>query len=112
TFAMEVAEGALPNTELLELSMAVAKSTLDPASIKATVDKLKSHPLLEKSTTEDTWSFKQEQIRILLIADQIVKWLAGRIQKFIAKSKFDPASWQDLASMIVGIISHEPTEKI
>lgn len=111
TFAMEVAEGALPNTELLELSMAVAKSSLDSASIKSTVDKLKSHPLVEKSTSEDTWAFKQEQIRILLLADQIVKWSGDRVQRFIAKSKFDPASWQDLASMIVGIISHEPDEE-
>ena len=55
--------------------------------------------------------FETGTIRILLLADQIVKWSGDRVQRFIAKSKFDPASWQDLASMIVGIISHEPAEE-
>jgi hypothetical protein len=110
TFAVEVAEGGLPNTELLELSMAVTRPSLDSMSLKSAVEKLKSHPLLEKDTNDDAWTFKQEQIRILLLADQIVKWSSERIKRFIAKSKLDPASWQDLASMIVGIISHEPTE--
>jgi hypothetical protein len=48
TFALEVAEGALPNTELLELSMAVARPSLDQASLASTVVKLKSHPCLKE----------------------------------------------------------------
>jgi hypothetical protein len=49
TLAIEKTVGATANTELLQLAMAEVRPSLDPASLHDAVEKLKSHPLIEKS---------------------------------------------------------------
>ncbi len=107
TFAIEVAMGEAPNTELLSLAMEITNPSLDIGSLRATVEKFKSHPLLEKDIGQDKWYFKQEQIRMLLLAHQIVKWESYEIKRFLIKARLAPESWQDLGAMIVDIIRRE-----
>jgi hypothetical protein len=104
TFAVEVAEGSTPNTELLEISMSIVRATLDPKSRESAIEKLKSHPLVEKQHGADLWRFKQEQVRILLLAEEIADGDSGRAERFVRKAKLDAETWQDVAIMIVDIL--------
>jgi hypothetical protein len=101
TFAVEVAEGGTPNTELLELSMGVVRPTLDLASRQGAIEKLKSHPLFEKDISRDLWDFKQEQVRILLLAEELVTWKKAKTARFVNKARLDAGTWQDLGTTIV-----------
>jgi hypothetical protein len=80
------------------------RPSLDPASLQDAVEKLKSHPLLEKSRTDDRWRFKQEQIGIVLIAAQLVDWSSERIGRFIAKARFEAGARHDVGSTIVDLV--------
>jgi hypothetical protein len=81
--------------------MSIVRPTLDASSFQATIEKLKSHPLLEKDAVQDVWSFKQDLLRIYLLAEQVVKWTTDELERFIGKARLDPASWQDLGTTIV-----------
>jgi hypothetical protein len=112
TFALEVAEGGTPNTELLELAMNIVRPTLDSGSFLATIEKLKSHPLLEKDAGKDVWSFRQDLLRIFLLAEQVVKWPSEKIERFVSKARLDPASWQDLGTTIVDTLRIGVTDEV
>jgi NACHT domain len=107
-FAMEVAEGGAGNTELLDLCISIVRPTLDSSSHITTIEKLKSHPLIERDCTQaNTWTFKQEQVRVLLLADQILNWPSERIATFVVKARLDPGLWQDLGTMLVDMLLKE-----
>lgn len=107
TFAGEMATGETPNTELLELSMGVVKPSLDSDTLHTSIEKFKSHPLLEKVTDEDLWRFQQEQIWIALLADQIVRWPQNKISTFVGKTRLDVGAKHDLGAWIVDIVRRE-----
>jgi hypothetical protein len=107
TMAIETATGAVSNTELLELAMSDARPTLDTGSVKAAIEKLKSHPLIEFRKEDDTWHFRQEQIRIMLIAEQIIKWPATQVENFMQKATLDASARQDVGSAIVDLLHKE-----
>lgn len=104
TVAVEVAEGATPSNELLEVSIDLTRPTLDAVTLKSTIEKLKSHPLLEYDTHSEKWRFKQEQIRILFLAEQIIRWDANSLKRFVDKARLDPESWQDLGTSLVDMV--------
>jgi hypothetical protein len=66
--------------------------------------------LLERDAAQDVWSFKQDLLRIFLLAEQIVKWTTDRVERFVSKAKLDPASWQDLGTTIVDTLRTELTD--
>lgn len=101
TFAVEVAEGGTPNTELLELSMGVVRPTLDLASRQGAIEKLKSHPVFGKDVSRDFWDFKQEQVRVLLLAEELLTWKSSKTARFVSKARLDAGTWQDLGTTIV-----------
>jgi len=107
TFAGEVAEGAKPNTELLGLAMALARPTLDVSTSASIVEKLKSHPLIEQDPKTDIWEFKQEQIRVLLLAERLVRWEGKDLIRFVRKAALEPSIWQDLGEAIVEIVRRD-----
>jgi NACHT domain len=111
TFAVEVATGEAPNTELLRLAMSEAKPSLDLKSLDAAVLKLKSHPLIERKVSLDVWSFKQEQIRIVLLADQILRWSPSKLSDFVRRVRIDASSRQDVASAIVELLRSRSDEQ-
>jgi hypothetical protein len=104
TLATERAIGAIPNTELLQLAMAEVRPSLDSASLQDAVEKFKSHPLLEKSRSDDIWRFKQDQIGIVLIAAQLVAWDQDKVARFISKAQFEAGARQDVGSTIVDLL--------
>ena len=106
-FATETAIGEEPNTGLLSLILSYVKPTLDSRSTAGTIDKLMSHPLLAKDQSDDLWSFRQEQIRILLLADQLVRASSADAGRFASKSTLSPGARQDLGEMIVELIQLE-----
>lgn len=71
-FVTEKVAGQEPNTELLDLAIQDVRSDLGPEVRGIHIEKLKSHPLLERRPSEDRWQFKQEQIEIALLADLVV----------------------------------------
>lgn len=104
TFAVEVAEGAKPSSALLEISMEMARPGPDLAWIRPTLEKLKSHPLIGRDSADDIWRFRQNQVRVLLLAQQIVEWGGSEIERFLEKARMDPESLQDLGAMIVNMV--------
>lgn len=107
TFATEVALGVEPDTFLLEYAMRDARPKLDDDSLKSSIDKFKSHPLIERNRTVDQWSFKQEQIGIVLLAFEISNWPGNKISDFVRKSRLDASRRQDLGITIVDLIKKE-----
>ena len=103
TFAIEVAKGAPPNSEFLELSMHDVRPQLDESSRQDTLEKFKIHPLLRWEESKDQWQFEQEQIGIVLLADQIVRWASREISSFMNKANLDAGSRQDLGTAVVDL---------
>ncbi|MCU1267082.1 MAG: hypothetical protein JWM21_3400 [Acidobacteria bacterium] len=110
TFATETATGAIPTTELLELAMGIVKPSLDSDTLATSIEKFKSHPLLEKAKETDRWRFQQEQIWIALLADQLVKWSGNQILAFVVKARLEVGARQDLGSMIVDLIRNKTVD--
>lgn len=100
-FAVEVAQGTEPNTDLLEYSMEIVRE-VDDATRRLTVEKLKSHPLLKKEADADAWRFGQEQVRYLLLARKVLRWERSDIEGFLARAKeMGPEALRDLGEMVV-----------
>jgi hypothetical protein len=83
---------------------------LESSVIKVTLDKLKSHPLVEKSARDDSWDFRQNQVRVLLLAQQIIEWKRDDIERFLGRARLDPESLQDLGAMVVDMIAKDTAE--
>jgi hypothetical protein len=111
TFATETAMGASPTTELLELAMGVVRPTLDVATLQSAIEKIKSHPLVECNKADGRWRFKQEQVGILLVADQLVRWNDAEIARFIGRAALDATARQDIASTIVSLVRDRGSEE-
>ena len=107
TFAGEVAEGAEPNTDLLSLAISLVRPTLDVSTLASVIDKLKSHPLIERQPKVDVWEFKQEQVRVLLLAERLVRSQGKELTRFVRKAILEPSIWQDLGEAIVEILRRE-----
>ena len=103
TFAIEVAQGAKPNSELLDLAMGVVRPQLDSTSRQETLEKLRIHPLIKWEEARDIWSFRQEQIGILLIAAEVLRASSARIAAFIGKAKLDVGVRQDISTAILDL---------
>jgi hypothetical protein len=106
-FASDVAAGEQPDSELLELAMRIVKPSLDPETISATLEKLQSHPLLERVRGVDIWQFRHEQIWVALLATEIVKLSPERVRLIVNKLKIDADLSHDLASRIIDLVKNE-----
>jgi hypothetical protein len=108
--SLEMAVGEKATTELLAFILSYVRPTLDARSTNGTVDKLMSHPLLSRNPDTDLWSFKQEQIQIVLLADQVIAnpTSAARLAR---KANLEPGVRQDLADMIVQLARHNRTRE-
>jgi hypothetical protein len=105
TFAIEVARGAPPNSEFLELAMHDVRPQLDTSSRRETLEKFAIHPLLKRDEAQDQWRFKQEQIGVVLLADQIVSWPNQQVADFMKKAELDAGARQDLSTAILDLLS-------
>jgi hypothetical protein len=67
--------------------------------------------LLEKEPSRDVWTFRQDLLRIILLAEQVITWDADAIQRFVGKATMDPTSWQDLGTTVVDTLRQEGTDE-
>jgi hypothetical protein len=104
--ATETSVGEKPDTSLLSFILCYVKQTLDSRSTTGVIEKLMSHPLIFKDSS-DLWGFRQEQIRILLLADQLVRSTDQDARKFTERAKLSPGARQDLGEMVVELIQLE-----
>ncbi len=91
-------------TDLLRVAMTVVRSDFSAETIDSAIDKFRSHPLLEKDRKTEAWTFKQEQVEVLLLADQIVRWDEKMIIAFTSNNRMDGGRRQDIANTIVDLL--------
>lgn len=112
-FAVEVARGVEPGSELLELALSVVRDDLDKSTRARCLDVFKSHSIIElQSGTRDMWVFKQAQTQIALVASAIASGDGEAGGRIAASVSLDPAAQQDLAQMVLDILldRHRPEE--
>lgn len=105
SFAKEVAEGAPTTSAFLRLCMQTVCETLHSKHIDQALEAFKSHPLLHKDSSQDSWSFSQEQIMIGLLALQLSEWNDMETKMFLEKNNLQPESIHDLGSQVVELQS-------
>jgi hypothetical protein len=110
-FAADVAQGEQASTATLEYALATTRPELDKQTIEGTIDKLKSHPLLEKAPFDDTWSFRQSQTKVLLLAQRVVDCEPGKLFSLVGLLRIDLELRQDLSEAIVDIITAREQEE-
>jgi hypothetical protein len=113
--ALEIARGNELDTDVLSLAFAVVKPELGLPGPDL-IEKLKSHPLIAFRAVDRRWEFREEQIRIALIADKIVNAGTPGLRDLVDHLRLEPAVRQDLGAMIVDIVSAsdsgEPIEDV
>ncbi len=109
-FALEVAVGADPNSEMLALAIHEAAPQMETTEMPDCLEKLKSHPLIDFDQKADRWKWKQEQIQNVLLAQYLVV-LAGDprttrrdLSRFFQTAARDSGTESDLAAMIVDVV--------
>ncbi|SKA84211.1 NACHT domain-containing protein [Prosthecobacter debontii] len=112
-FAEEIASGASPDSELLELCMEVVQPVLDRGSRQKAVQSMTSHPILQMDGSSRKWYFREEQVRTYLLAH----FLANEQQTSrVARWVLTPGEQQDLIQTVVEILTLEtiasPTDSI
>jgi len=116
TFAAEVAMGAPPDSEALEVCIGEVAPHLSTQDRSECVKRMEPHPLLAKDPSADRWTWSQEQIGNIFLAE----WLCQRaidgnpsqvfLRDFLKKQRLAPGQMADLASMIVDVAA-EKTER-
>lgn len=101
TFAEEVASGAVPNSELLELCMELVQSVLDKNSRQKAIQSMVSHPILQLDGNSRKWHFREEQVKTYLLAHFLAN---ERETSRVAKWILSPGEEQDLIQTVVEIL--------
>lgn len=102
TFAEEVAHGAAPTSELLDLCMENTAPSLDSRSRERAIQGMTSHPVLQLDGKSSIWKFREEQVRVYLLAHFLAKERQGRR---VADWDLAPGELQDLLQTVVEILS-------
>lgn len=110
-FAMDVAFGERPTTELLEFSIEYVRPDVDSAGRKDCLEKLKSHPLLDYCPNLAVWTFKEKQVEIALLAEQLVRWDDQGLRRFIQQVRLGAGEREDMGSMLVTLIAGSPLQE-
>lgn len=102
--AVETATGQDPTSDLLELIVESVKPDLTTSERSSTLEKLKSHPLLQLDGDSDRWRFRQEQIGIVLLGELMTESSAGDLEKLAGRIRLEGGLTEDLANMIVELL--------
>lgn len=102
TFAEEVAHGEQPTSQLLDLCMWNALPTLDTKSREKALHGMTSHPVLQMDGGSGMWRFREEQVRVYLLAHFLAYERKG--DRVIAWT-LEPGELQDLVQTVVEILS-------
>lgn len=109
TFAAEVAKGAAPDSDALEVCISEVAPHLSSPDRRQCLDRMKPHPLLPKDADQDRWTWSQEQIGNVFLAQWVCEKAGNghsgqaHLREFLKKQKLTPGEMSDLASMIVDL---------
>ncbi len=110
TFAAEVAMGAEPDSEALELCVLEAAPDLTLEDRTNCIERLKPHPLLGKQQRDDRWKWTEEQVGNVFLAQWLCRLAttdtdleSRHLRKFLARQSLSAGGMNDLAAMVVGV---------
>lgn len=103
-FATDVAMGEPPTTDTLEYAVGLVRGDLDTETLEHCIEKLRSHPLLERSLADDRWQFKQGQAGVLLLAEALARQGSQELPTFVSHLKLDAGLLHDLATSVVDLL--------
>jgi NACHT domain len=107
-FAAEVAAGREPDTKLLQAAFGTVTG-LRKETIENITEKIKIHPLITYSQATNQWTFNQQQVAIILLADALLD--SGIFTtSLISSLRLDAAARQDLAAAIVSALMLRPPD--
>ena len=101
-----VRSGRRLETNLVELAVYEIQPTLENDKLKDVVDKLKQHPLVRWLPSDRSWTWQEEQIEVMLLADYFCQSLLDEGQdltRFWESVKFTPSRRNDIAAAVVGV---------
>ncbi|MBI2203382.1 MAG: hypothetical protein HYU41_05970 [Candidatus Rokubacteria bacterium] len=113
-FAVEVARGAAPTTDMLTLALQEVVPRLESHELEDCITKFHSHPLLTKDLATDSWQWQQEQLEIALLADHLVTLAVSAnpsepdFVNFLTNADLSGSRGTDIASMVVEIVRTRP----
>lgn len=100
-FAAEVAAGEKPSDETLEYCIGEVCPSLDEGDRRNVLGRLAPHPVLKKETPADRWVFVEDQVRLHLLADSVVRGTHGHL---VQKWSIEGADLQDLVQAVVDVV--------
>ena len=110
-FASEVAMGAEPDSETLEVCVHEAAPDLIAEDRVECIKRMEPHPLLEKIPGKDRWRWTEEQVGNVFLA----RWLCQlatanvggevRLVRFLERQSLTDSQMNDLAAMVVNVVS-------
>ena len=109
-FAVAVVGGADPNSETFTLAIFEVAPQMATTEANECLEKLKSHPLIDFDMKTDTWTWKQEQIQNVLLAQYFVDLAEDpgntrhALIRFVKNAAQDSGAESDLAAMIVDVV--------
>lgn len=112
-FVSEVAQGAEPTSELLDIALRLAAPQLGTDSRRESISKMQSHPLIIRPRGgRDEWNIPQEQVRVVFLAGHLMALSREQNNKELAlfseRAKFEDNVADDIAEMIVDLASTKP----
>jgi hypothetical protein len=106
-FVAECAQGAVPNSDLLETAISLVATHLGADSRRDCIKKLSSHPLIQRpSASSDSWKVPQDQVRVVLLARYLMNLTvtpASELRLFATKARIEDSFAGDVAEMIVDL---------
>jgi hypothetical protein len=101
--AGDAARGEQVNDGSLDLAMELLHPQMEPGARKESLEKLKAHPLLKYDPKTNIWDFKEQQIRVVFVAEQMLGWTGEELRMFIERVQLDAGAREDLGNMLVDL---------
>ncbi len=106
SLALEAVRGHALETASVEVAMSEVQPALDGQELADTVAKIKQHPLIRWRAADDKWTWQEEQIEVMLLADylcQIAPREHDRLVDFCEHAKLHASRRNDIAAAVVGV---------
>jgi hypothetical protein len=106
--AAEMAAGETANASLLHLAMEYTRPDFSYAERTRHLDKFEVHPLLSSTDASHVWSFTEEQVKMLLLAQHVCELRTEQVTHFVERLRLTTSACQDLTAMLVDLLSEGP----
>ena len=108
--AVEVVQGFRLDTGVVQLALQEVQPALVGKELSDSVEKLKQHPLIRWQQQNDSWTWQEEQIEVMLLADYLCLLTldddgAGKLERFCERVRLNPDRRIDIADAVVGVAS-------